>query len=62
MLEAKGWKSRFSRRLLELGVVTYSVKNLCACLSPTKSVQWRTQYARGFEVPSHRLPAGLGLG
>jgi hypothetical protein len=62
MLEAKGWKGRFGRKLLEHGVVTYSVKNVYGCLSPTKSAQWRTQHARGVEVPTHRLPAGLELG
>jgi hypothetical protein len=61
LLEAKGWKHRFTRKLLEHGVVTYTVKELSSCLSPTKTVQWRTLCARGVEVPAHRLPAGLKL-
>jgi hypothetical protein len=62
LLEAKGWEHRFSRRLLEHGLVTYALKELSGCLSPIKTAQWRSQHARGVEVPVHRLPAGLKLG
>jgi hypothetical protein len=62
LLKSKGWEPRFTRKLLEHGVVTYTVKRLSGCLSPTKTVEWRTQNARGVEVPTHRLPAGLELG
>jgi hypothetical protein len=39
LLEGEGWSRHFSRRLLEHGVVTYTVKNLRGCLSWAQSAQ-----------------------
>jgi hypothetical protein len=61
LLEGEGWSRHFSRRLLEHGVVTYTVKNLRGCLSWAQSAQWQQRFTRGFEVPKHRLPAGTEL-
>jgi hypothetical protein len=59
MLEGEGWSQHFTRRLLELGVVTYTVKNMSSCLSRARSAEWQGSFTRGVEVPEHRLPAGM---
>jgi hypothetical protein len=61
LLEAEGWDHFFSRKLLEQGVVTYTLKNLNGCLSAKKSPEWQQRKSRGVEVPRGRLPAGLKL-
>ena len=61
LITSTGWEHRFTQKLLELGVVTYTVKHVRGCLSPTKSVEWKDLYCRGVEVPSRCLPAGVEL-
>jgi hypothetical protein len=58
---APGWNRLFSHRLIEQGVVTFTVKKLRGCLSPVKSLQWSLKPKRGVEVPVSRLPAALEL-
>jgi hypothetical protein len=60
-LASPGWDRLFTRRLLEEGVVTYTVRNLRGCLSPVQSAEWMTRNIRGVEVPASRLPAGSEL-
>ncbi len=59
LITSAGWDHRFTQKLLELGVVTYTVKHVRGCLSPTKSAEWKDQNCRGIEVPSRCLPVGL---
>jgi hypothetical protein len=61
LLKSVGWDRRFTQKLLVHGVVTYTVKHLRGCLSPTKSAEWKGQQRRGVEVPSRCLPAGVEL-
>jgi len=61
LLESQGFKQYFLRKLLELGVVTYTVKNVSGCLNAAKSAEWRSSRARNMVVPDHRLPPGPDL-
>jgi hypothetical protein len=60
LLEAEGWDVYFTRKLLEQGVVTYTVKHMHGCLSPARSAEWGRN-ARGVEVPDHHLPDDVEL-
>jgi hypothetical protein len=60
-VKARGWDSHFTRKLIEHGVVTYSVNNLRGCLSAVKSAEWQTRRCRGVEVPDYQLPADISL-
>jgi hypothetical protein len=59
LLASEGY-THLTRRLLEQGVVTYTVKHMRGCLSPIKSAEWGRD-TRGVEVPSNRLPDDVVL-